>query len=183
MSWLVKEENNIITQGTVLDNIPWELDPAPLGIVLSNPCDLEWGKASYLLVASLVPAKETIQMSKEFKQKVESAKDYVISKTKWKSFEVYLKQFINNQNIARYYFIDPTNAIEAPLLFVDFQHLLTIPIFKKDNLEIVAKLPSPHTEKMISHFSSYISRIGVDRENKEDAEALINQLAAPYHSS
>ena len=144
---------------------------------------MEWEKASYLLVASLVPAKETIQMSKEFQQKVESVKDYVISKTKWKSFGVYLKQFINNQNIARYYFIDPTKAIEAPLLFVDFQHLLAIPILKKDNLEIVAKLPSPHTEKMISHFSSYISRIGVDRENKKDTEALINQLADPYHSS
>ena len=185
MSWLIQEENDkIITQGSVLDNIPWNLDPAPLGIVLSNPCDLEWGKASYILVASLIPAKETLQLSKEFQQKVSSADESnKLSKSKWKPFGVYLKQFVNNQNIVRYYFIDPTKAIEAPLFFVDFQHLITVPIEQKDQLEIVAKLPTPHKEKMISHFASYVSRIGVDREIEETTEVLMNQLADPFHSA
>ena len=74
-----------------------------------------------------------------------------------------------------------TKVIKAPLFFVDFQHIITIPIDKKDTLETVAKLPSPFREKMIMHFSSYISRIGVDRENMDELDSLITDLADPYY--
>ena len=181
MGWLVDATNETITQGSVIDGIQWGLEPNPLGIVLSNPCDLEWGNASYLLVASLIPAKKTIQISKEYQQKVENFKNNELSKSKWKSFSNYFTQFVNNQNIIRYFFINPTKVIKAPLFFVDFQHIITIPIDKKDTLETVAKLPSPFREKMIMHFSSYISRLGLDRENMDELDSLITDLADPYY--
>jgi len=180
MSWLVPEEESKITQGTILDNIPWGLDPSPLGVVLSNPCDLEWGKASYILIASLVPARETIQLTKEFQQQVQNLKEKVVSPNKWDKLSKFFKPFINNQNITRYFFVDPTKVFDAPLFFVDFQHLFTLPFSKVTELEVIAKLPSPHREKMIVHFSSYISRIGVDREDQEETKIFINHLAEPY---
>lgn len=180
MSSLINH-NNIITQGTVIDNVPWSLDPAPLGIVLSNPCDLEWGKASFLLVASLISAQDILQLSKEFKSKINTANiRKELTKSNWESLNNMIESYVHNKNVTRYFFINPKNVIDAPLLFVDFQNLITIPIENNIYLTIEAQLPSPHTEKMMIHFSSYISRIGVDRINEESTKVFIQEIASPF---
>jgi hypothetical protein len=182
MSSLVSP-NTYITQGTIVDNVPWSLDPAPLGIVLSNPCDLEWGKASFILIASLVPAQDTLQLSKEFKGKVSSANArFELTRSTWESLNSMIENYVHNKNVTRYFFINPKDVIDAPLLFVDFQNLITIPIENKENLAIIAQLPSPYIEKMIVHFSSYISRIGVDRISDERTKSFIQEIALPYYS-
>jgi len=183
MSWLVDYDLDQLTQGVVVDNIPFGLNPSPLGIILSNPCDLEWNKASYILIASLIPAKDTIQSSSEFKQKVLNATDNKLGMDKWKKLVAYLSQFVHNVNIMRYFFVDPSRVFQAPSFFVDFQHIVTVPISYSSNLEPVAFLPSPHREKMIMHFSSYVSRIGVDRIVEGSQESIISELAYPYKQS
>jgi hypothetical protein len=179
MSLLIKPQT-YIKQGTIVDGVPWPFDPKPLGIILSNPCDLELGKASYLLIASLIPAKETLQYSREFINKIDPT-NYTLKQRQWNSLKDIIVNYIHNKNIARYFFINPNNVITAPYLFIDFQHLLSIPIDGKETLISIAQLPSPYAEQMIVHFSSYISRIGVDRINDEKTEEIINEIASPYH--
>lgn len=183
MSWLVDYDLDQLTQGVVVDNVPFGLNPNPLGIILSNPCDLEWNKASYILIASLIPAKDTIQSSSEFKQRVLNVTDNKLGKDKWKKLAAYISQFVHNVNIMRYFFVDPSKVFQAPSFFVDFQHIVTVPISSSNNLDPVGFLPSPHREKMIMHFSSYISRIGVDRVDDSSNDSLIAELAQPYKQS
>jgi hypothetical protein len=79
----VNEPSEAIKQGMIVDQIPWPLDgPKPLGIVLSNPCDLEHNKASYLIIAALISAKKTIQLTKDFQSRIEgiSPENHAISK-------------------------------------------------------------------------------------------------------
>ena len=180
MSSLIACSANI-TQGTVVDNVPWRVEPRPLGIVMSNPCDIEWDKASFILIASLIPAKETIHLSKSFQDKVSSANTQKELKSKtWESLNKMIETYVFNSNITRYFFIDPTDILTAPLFFVDFQHLITVPIDYTDGLEKVAQLPNPHVEKMIMHFASYVSRIGTGRFSSEKTQNFVDMLAHPY---
>jgi hypothetical protein len=180
----VKEPSDEIKQGMIVDRIPWPLEgPKPLGIVLSNPCDLEHNKASYLIVAALIPAKETIQLTNEFINRIQnpSPENHAISKKKWDSISDLLESYIHNKNIVRYYFIDARPIIESPLFFVDFQLIISIPIDNANHLEKIAQLPSPFVEQMIMHFSSYTSRIGSDRLENDQVEEILTLLAHPYH--
>lgn len=76
MQWVVGARENI-TQGSIVSGVDWgrgEEIPV-LSIVLSNACDFEHDKLSFLIVAALVPAKETLMSTKEYKGKVESANE------------------------------------------------------------------------------------------------------------
>ena len=65
----VSESKGIITQGTIVDGVDWGRgEYNPLSIVISNACDLEHGNSSFLLVAALESAKDTLQNTDEFKQ-------------------------------------------------------------------------------------------------------------------
>ena len=182
MAWLT-DQNGKLTQGTVIDNVDWGNGVNPLSIVMSNPCDLEYGKASFLLVAALIPANNTLQITKEFQNKVTSANaNKQLSKGSWKALFDYLASFIHNKNIVRYFTIDPNEIIDSDVLFVDFQLLKSIPISQIEGLNLIAQLPSPFVEKMITHFASYISRIGVDRVSEERQKTMTIEIASPYHS-
>jgi hypothetical protein len=182
----VREPSEQIKQGMIVDQIPWSLGgPKPLGIILSNPCDLEHDKASYLLIAALIPAKETLQLTKEFQNKIQGAEeDHQLKGNKqWKGLTELIENFIHNKNIVRYYFIDPRPIIEGPLFFVDFQFILSIPISESTVLDKVAQLSSPFVEQMVVHFASYTSRIASDRVDDSQAEEIIAKIAEPYHTS
>ncbi len=183
MSFL-KEAEVHITQGSIVDGVKWGLgDVEPLGIVLSNPCDLEHGKASFFIVAALLAADETIKISKEYKDKTVSANsNNGLSSKAWTSFRKYLTEFIHNKNIVRYYFIDTADGIiDAPPLFVDFQLIKSIPI--DTPIDNVAQLPAPYVQQMIMHFVAYTSRIGVDRVDEFQEMKLVNELANPFYKS
>jgi hypothetical protein len=182
----VREPSEQIKQGMIVDQIPWFFDgPKPLGIVLSNPCDLEHDKASYLLVAALIPAKETLQLTKEFQNKIQGVgEDYLLKGNKqWKGLTELIENFIHNKNIVRYYFIDPRPIIKAPLFFVDFQLILSIPISESAVLDKVAQLSSPFVEQMIIHFASYTSRIASERVDNSQAGEIITKIVEPYHTN
>ena len=71
MQWVIEKKGNI-TQGSIVSGVDWgrgEDNPA-LSIVLSNACDFEHDKLSFLIVAALVPAKDTLMATKEYKSKV-----------------------------------------------------------------------------------------------------------------
>ena len=183
MSWIEPSSNNILSQGTIVDNVEWGLNPNPLGVVLSNACDLEWDKASFILIACLIPAGETIQLSKEFIDKRgDVLSDNTISRSRWETLTKYLTGYIHNVNINRYFFVDPTKVIDCPYLLVDFQKLLTIPVEQKESLMIVGNVPSPHKEKMIMHFASYVSRIGVDRVDQDQTALISTSMLNPLHT-
>lgn len=181
MARLTEFNKDKITQGTIVDNVPWALEEAPLGIVLTNACDVQWDKASFILIAPLLPAKDILQNSHEFIQVVKNSEDNELSKSKTKSLNSFLNKFIHNINIARYFFIDPTPVYSSlPHLLVDFQNLLTIPYSKVNSLNIIAQLDSPHREKLILHFASYISRIAVDRVDEESYQDTLKAISEPF---
>jgi len=182
MAWLSEYDRDNITQGTIVDNVPWGIENAPLGIVLTNACDVEWDKASYLLIASLLPAKDILQNSKEFEQITQSAsEENKLSRSKSKSLANFLRDFIHNTNIVRYFFIDPTPVYPSlPHFFIDFQHLITMPYHDRTSLTTVAQLDTPHREKLILHFSSYVSRIAVDRISQSTYQETVSALSDPY---
>jgi hypothetical protein len=179
MSKLISNEELVFTQGTVVDNVRWGLDPCPLGIILSNPCDLEHEKASFILIAALLPATEILTNSVEYKSKIGDPDKGTLSKNKWENLKKYLSSYVHNANVTRYFFIDPNPAFTSPLLFVDFQLVTSVPISDKEGLQIIGRLPSPYVEKMIMHFSSYVSRIGVDRVEDPELERICRELIVP----
>lgn len=106
MQWVVESKEHI-TQGSIITGIDWGKgeDNPPLSIVLSNACDFENDKLSFIIVAALVPARETLMMTKEYRSKVKDAgEDLGLTSNQWKSFVNYLISFIHNINIGRYYF-------------------------------------------------------------------------------
>jgi hypothetical protein len=146
----VKEPSDQVRQGMIVDQIPWSLEgQKPLGIILSNPCDLEHDKASYLLIAALIPAKETLQLTKEFQNKTQnSGEDHRLGKKQWDSLTELIENYIHNKHIVRYYFIDPRPVIEEPLFFVDFQLVLSVPIGAGNVLDKIAQLSSWYTRNV-----------------------------------
>lgn len=184
MQWL-KTASPQITQGSIVDGIDWGYgEYNPLSIVLSNACDIDHGKCSFLMVIALLPAAETLSESKEFKNKTENANaKHELTKKSWKSLYDFLSSYIHNKNICRYYFFDPQPILDAPLLVADFQMIKSVSIDQISHLENIAQLSSPYIEQMILHFASYTARIPSDRVEQEIEEKLINELALPYHKS
>ncbi|RHU24313.1 MULTISPECIES: hypothetical protein [Parabacteroides] len=182
MSWLKNPEKEI-TQGSIIDGIEWGMGDDPLSIVLSNPCDLEHGKASFLIVAALLPANETISMSKEFLSRINDVESFELPRKRWTSLSNYLLDIIHNKVIIRYFFIDPSDVIDSPSLLVDFQLVRSVPISRKKDLKYIAQLPDPFKEQMIMHFAAYTSRIAVNRVDNFRESQLILELAKPYKSS
>lgn len=177
MATLVDFEGRI-TQGTVVYGVNWGGSGInPLSIVLTNACDFENDKASYLMVAALVPAAETIQASKEYISRIGEITDNKISNAKWKKVKEWLESYIFNKNVSRYYLISPGQVFESPLLLVDFQCVTSIPISAGMPLDPVAQLPSPYVAQMMVQFASYVARIPVNREL--DSSIAARELIAP----
>ncbi len=181
MEMLIKPLDKI-TQGSIVDDVDFGMgDSNPLGIVLSNECDIINGKSSYIIIASLMPAADIILNSKEFMNKVEGCgEDGKLSKKKSERIKNFLDDYIFNKGITRYYFINPIPVIEVNPLFVDFQHIISIPYENISNLENIAQLKSPYCEQMIVHFASYTARIPVDRDDNTDE--LARSLIGPKYT-
>lgn len=177
MAYLIAGTSSI-SQGSIVDGVDWGLDVNPLGIVLSNECDIRNGKLSYVVLAALIPARATIIDSEEFKNKTMGIEDKVVSNKRFVPIKNFLDGYIYNKGVTRYYFIDPKDAIEAPYLFVDFQHLISMPIETAQTFVVVAKLPSPYVEQMMVQFASYIARIPTERQ--EDTTAIIDDIIEPF---
>lgn len=174
----LSEGSDTLAQGAILFGVDWGLDPNPLSIVLSNECDLINGKASFIIVAALVAAKETIKESKEYKDKTQNINQIEISNKNWDTLKSFFEGYIYNKNVTRYFFIDPGDVLDAPYLLADFQHIQSIPIESADSFEIVAQLPSPFKEQMMVQFASYTARIPVERD--EDTTEMVENLIEPF---
>ena len=172
-----------VNQGSVLNDLPWRLENAPLGIALTNACDLEHDKADFVTLAALKPAKAIIQSSREFRNKVEEADGARIGRKAWNSLAVLVRDFIHNASIRRYYLLDPRSQLEIDLVLVDFQHLISIPIEHARGLPQVAVLPSPDRENLVVHYAAYSSRVGVFRQPDDQVTELTELLTEPYRSA
>ena len=175
MQWVVDAKENI-TQGSIVCGVDWGRgeDNPVLSIVLSNACD----------VAALVPAKETLMATKEYKSKVDSAdEEKGLKKKPWDSFVNYLTNFIHNTSIGRYFFFDPNPVIDAPLLLVDFQQVQSLDVDMIDDLINVGKLDHPHVEKMMAHFVGYTGRVPTDRSDSPEEATYLQELRGGYHKS
>lgn len=170
-----------IDQGSVLDGIPWNLEAAPLGIALSNSCDLEHDKADFVIVAALKPAKAVVQSSSQFRNKLDGVQGRTLRKKAWESLLELLEDFIHNASVRRYFFLDGRAALDLEPLLVDFQQLISLPIATARNLPLMATLPSPDREKLVIHFAAYTSRIGTDRQPEQRVVELTELLTDPYH--
>ena len=185
MQWVVDAKENI-TQGSIVCGVDWGRgeDNPVLSIVLSNACDFEHEKLSFLIVAALVPAKETLMATKEYKSKVDSAdEEKGLKKKPWDSFVNYLTNFIHNTSVGRYFFFDPNPVIYAPLLLVDFQQVQSLDVDIIDDLTNVGQLDHPHVEKMMAHFVGYTGRVPTDRSDSPEEATYLQELRGDYHKS
>lgn len=65
MSIWISEFKGQITQGTIVDGVDWGLgDENPLGIVISNACDLEHDHSGFLMVAALEVAADVLEIGR-----------------------------------------------------------------------------------------------------------------------
>ncbi len=178
---MISEASESITQGSIVDGVDFGFgENNPLGIILSNACDFLNDKMGFVLIASLVSAKDVILDSKEFKNKVEGVgEDHKLSKTKWGKVKPFLDDYILNKGVSRYYYINMEPVLESPSLFVDFQHIVSIPYDQINELDNVAQLNSPYREQMMVQFASYTARIPIDRIN--DTTDLARNLIEPEY--
>ncbi len=181
MQWIIEPEETI-TQGTIVYGVDWGRGKDnPLSIVLSNACDFEHDKLGFLIVCALVPAKETILASKEFKAKVENAgEDKKLNGRSWNSLVNFLTDYIHNKSIGRYYFVDCAPVLDVDPFFIDFQQLRSVDISVMEDLEIVAQLDHPFVEQMMMHFTGYTARIPSDRVDAPAEANYIGFLANGY---
>lgn len=140
------------------------------------------GKSSYLIVAALQSAVSVLSETKEFKNIVQDADENKgLKKKTWSSLQNYLKDYIHNKNICRYYFFDSEPVFEAGLMVVDFQLIKSLNVEEKNNISYVAQMASPFVEQMIMHFTAYTARIPSDRVESSTEERYIEILSDGYH--
>ncbi len=178
--WISKSGEHI-TQGTIVDGVDWGRENSPLSIVMSNACDLEHEHSNFLLVAALERAADVLQHTKEFRAYVNDANENgELSKKQWKSLENFLLNYIHNKNVCRHFFFDPRPTIDLDCLVVDFQQIKSIDMDKVPSLEVVGQMNHPFIEQMMMRFTSYTSRIPVDRVDSNMEKIYINELAEGY---
>lgn len=178
----VSEYSGQITQGTIIDGVDWGRgEYNPLSIVISNACDLEHGNSNFLLVAALESATDVLQQTDEFKGKVKDANENKeLTKKQWKSLENFLLNYIHNKNVCRHFFFDPRPTIDMDCLVVDFQQIKSIEMDKVSSLSFEGQMNHPFIEQMMMRFTSYTSRIPVDRVKPEMENIYIRELAQGY---
>lgn len=179
MKWITTiNDISDITQGSIVDGIDWGGgDDNPVGIVLSNACDIENDHASYIIVAAMYPASDLIAHSREYKGWLNGAVIYDDSTVRQKnSIKDRLSEYIHHKKVNRYYFIDCRQCDIGMLMMVDFQQIKSIAIDEKSKFIPIATLDSPLKEQMIMQFVSYTARIPSDRVSEEEASVIINTL-------
>lgn len=177
----ISEPKDQITQGTIVDGVDWGRgENNPLSIVMSNACDLEHGNSNFLLVAALESATDVLQHTDEFKGLTKDANNNELSKKQWKSLSNFLLNYIHNKNVCRHFFFDPRPIIDMDCLVVDFQQIKSIEIGNTSSLSIEGQMNHPFVEQMMMRFTSYTSRIPVDRVNNEMENIYIHELAFGY---
>lgn len=181
MSIWISEFKGQITQGTIVDGVDWGLgDENPLGILISNACDLEHDHSGFLMVAALEVAADVLGSSKEFQSIVKDSTDGQLKKKQYDALIRFLSGYIHNKNICRHFFFDPRPVIDLDSLVVDFQHLKSLNLDSIDGLEPIGQLNHPFVEQMMMRFTSYVARIPVDRPTEEDEKKYIQELAGSY---
>ena len=177
----VSEPRELITQGTIVDGVDWGRDENnPLSIIISNACDLEHGNSNFLLVAALESATDVLQHTDEFNGLVKDATDNELSKKQWRSLSNFLLNYIHNKNVCRHFFFDPRPVIDMDCLVVDFQQIKSIEMDRVSYLSIEGQLEHPFVEQMMMRFTSYTSRIPVDRVDADMENIYIHELAKGY---
>lgn len=172
-----------LTQGGVLDGLHWGRgENEPLGIVLSNACDLEHHKAGFVIVAALVPAAQVLSVSREYRDLVEEASpEKRLTRKRWDALRRLLTTYVHNQEIRRYFYVD-ASSLGLEDLLADFQNLHAFSMREVHAATLIAELGSPDREKIIMHFAAYSSRIGVARASDQDVEHAVDRLSSPYRS-
>lgn len=169
-----------LTQGSIIDGVDWGNGADnPLSIVLSNACDLSYeGHCSYLIVAALYPMYDIISSSREFLGIVQDGIKE-LTKAQRRQIDRLFDDYIFNRTITRYYFID-CSIIEPDLyLFVDYQHIKSVP-FQNVEYKPIAHLVSPLREQMMMRFVFYTGRVPVDRPDGEQYEKIVGRLRSFY---
>ena len=179
MEW-IRPFSNIqeLTQGSIIDGVDWGGgDDNPLSIVLSNACDLSHeGHCSYLIVAALYPVCDIIRSSRDFLGIVQN-KIGELSKHQRRQIDKLFGDYIFNRTITRYYFIDCSILEQKLYLFVDYQHIKSVPFQNITNYVPIAHLVSPLREQMMMRFVYYTGRVPVDRPNDEQYEEIVRTLS------
>jgi len=172
----IEDYSGKISQGTIVDGIPWkDGEDQPLGIVLSNACDLEHNHSSFIIVAALVSAKDVLTRTNDFRNKLQ---DHKINQ---KNAQKFFKPYINNESIVRYYFIgEYTKAEIDDYLMVDFQQIQSFNISSIESLAPLAQLKHPFIEQMMMRYTAYTSRIPSDRVSEEEFQKMVNYLAEDF---
>lgn len=177
----VSKSRGVITQGTIVDGVDWGRGECnPLSIVISNACDLEHGNSNFLMVAALESATDVLQQTNEFQGKVKDAENNELTKKQWKSLSDFLLNYIHNKNVCRHFFFDPRPEIDLDCLVVDFQQIKSVEMDKVPELSIEGQMNHPFVEQMMMRFTSYTSRIPVDRVDAEMENIYIRELAIGY---
>jgi len=184
--WVKVSTDKKIRQGSIIHgvNFGYGIDRSPLGIVLTDQCDLQNGKCSFLIVAALYDASDRLFNTKEFQNIFQNAENDGEGKKilKKKTVKGFLEKFVTNKNITRFYFIDPRPCIDefTPGLVVDFQHIISVPYSDDLKFDIYCDLDHPFIEQMMMQFVSYTARIPSNRVTDQVIEQYVNEFA-PDH--
>ena len=182
----LEEFSGKITNGSVVEGVNWgqigeaiEGGEGILGIVLSNSCDFENHKIGFVIVAGLVDAQSTFTRTKEFKNLTQKADGKSLSQKQKEKIKDFFENAIYNTKASRYYTVYPAKEMESllPVLAVDFQMLVSIPLTQIESLEGVAELRTPYREEMMHRFTAYTGRVPVEIDAQEDIDNVVKRLA------
>jgi hypothetical protein len=133
-------------------------------IALTPSCDLEHGKADYVLLAGCVPFEEHVD--------VVAWRSCSGSSGERKTAERRVVELVRQQTGGqsdRWLFLP--QALDIPDLIVDMQRLTTLPVAETSFLERVASLDSPFAEAAVNRFNRYYGRIGTPDLDSDGAFA------------
>ncbi len=183
MQWLINSDGERLMQGTILYGVDFgygEFNPPC--VVLSNACDLEHGKVSFIVLAILVPAKETLRETKEVNGLIDG-KDISLLKDRAKKslLKIYTDR-IHNKIVGRYYFFDPRPVMNMDPLLVDFQHVCScdysnlLQLISNGKVRLIGQLDHPYVEQMMMQYAGYMGRVPADRLTEEETEKVVGEL-------
>lgn len=180
-----------IDQGFILEGLPNPIFKSlKLSVTINPTCLFQNNKVDNVILAYLIPVEFVLKKNKEWQNLLISLEEPMkigkksLSSKKTVKVENIISHYIDNDESRRHFFLHGIEDLNIPDTFIDFQQIASFPMKAiLENSKPIAKINRPWREKMITNYTGYMVRIGVERYSGEIREKIIENIIKPLKLS